>query len=130
MIVFAGSPAPGPDVILNLAPLYALFTEENCDEESPIVTFDQETLDTLPVTDWLTLISNKNVLNSYVCEFDVFAAESNSNDLILAVPIFVFEIVPEDDRLIDSLGTQCISKLPKLFIGKLPTWLFVYKKLP
>jgi hypothetical protein len=55
-----------------------------------------------------------------VDEFEVFDAESNSTALILAVPIFVFDIVAVDDTLMDVCATQCISTVLKLLIGKVP----------
>jgi hypothetical protein len=44
-----------------------------------------------------------------VAELDVFVAESNWIDLILAVPIFVLEMVAVDVTLIEEFGTQCKS---------------------
>ena len=67
-----------------------------------MTTLAPETLTTLPVIFSLTLISNKNVLYSYVEEFAVLAAESNSNVLTRAVPILVLEIAPVEDVLIET----------------------------
>ena len=47
-------------------------------------------------------------------------AESYAIDLILAVPIFVFEIVPVVETLIVEFETQCKSTVCKLLIGKEP----------
>ena len=68
---------------------------------------------TLPVIELLTLTSNKNVLYVYVDELAVFEEESNAIDLILAVPIFVFEIDAVDVTLIDAFGTVCKSTVAK-----------------
>jgi hypothetical protein len=51
---------------------------------------------------------------------DVFVAESNCIDLILAVPIFVLEMVAVEVTLIDEFGTQCRSTVWRLLIGKVP----------
>jgi len=60
---------------------------------------------TLPVIEPI-LTSNRYVRYSYDKALEVFAAESNSIDLTLAVPIFVLVIVDVDVKLILELGTQ------------------------
>jgi hypothetical protein len=56
----------------------------------------------------------------YVAELAVFVEESNDNDLTLAVPILVFEIVAVEVTLIDAFGTQCKSTVAKWLIGQVP----------
>ena len=59
-----------------------------------------------------------------MAEFAESAAESYAIDLILAVPIFVFETVPVESTLIEAFDTQCKSTVCKLLIGKEPKKLF------
>jgi hypothetical protein len=59
-------------------------------------------------------------LYSYDAEFALSEAESNAIDLILVVPIFVFEIVAALAILILPFETQCKSTVCKLLIGNEP----------
>ena len=53
----------------------------------------------------------------------MFEAESNTKDDTLAVPIFVFDIVPVEVLFMEETFTQCKSTVCKVFIGNDPLWL-------